>query len=202
MNRLRLACVACFASLLVAGSAHAADANDDVPPKDRAPVKMEHEWYGWGTMLTDAASFAVLSKSLGPDAGPGIPIGLFMYAAGGPIVHGLEGEGGRAAASLAVRLVLPAIGAGLGAASYHRPTSPVDSPFDGPGVNAAFYGVIGGFTAMVIDAALIAHHEVPVDASSDSPRPKTTAKSKALSFIPSLSVDPRGGVRAGVGGTF
>lgn len=160
---------------------------------DDEPPKTVHEWYGWQTILVDAASIAVMIGGVNHGGGAGPVVGLVGYTVGGPIVHVANGEGGRAGASLAVRVLLPAAGAALGYASYHKSTNPNAMDF-GPGLDAAVLGFVGGLVACVIDAAAIARHDVPAE--------PITKKPNALSVVPQIGASPRGGVQAGVGGTF
>jgi hypothetical protein len=198
MNRYVVASLVPFAFLVASSAAHAEPPANAAPdPSNVAaaepPPATTHVWYGWQTLLVDAASFSLMAAGAGNDNSPLLYAGVGGYALGGPAVHIANGESGRAALSLGVRIVLPAIGAAIGYASYRQPSKPDWFDF-GPGFDAAIFGVVGGLAACVIDAAAIAHHRV----AADPPPPPQSG----VSVTPSVAVEPHGGARAGLVGTF
>jgi hypothetical protein len=91
------------------------------PPPSLSP---QESWYGWKILTSGGASVAVSLGSFS-DFDPVTSfsmrlIGITGYALGGPIIHGVYGSMGKAAASFGINLLSPAllgaIGFGLGAA--------------------------------------------------------------------------------------
>jgi hypothetical protein len=172
-----------LAALFITLVASEARAEREAPP----PRATEHVWYGWETLLVDAASFSVFLGTVNDVKRPAPYVGLAGYALGGPIVHIANDEPGRAAGSLILRVATPALLATVGYLSY----SPSDARgFWGPELNAAILGFCGAVAASVVDATVLARRNVVVDR-----RPK-------LSWTPSLSIDPKGRPAAGISGTF
>ena len=137
-----------FAPLLVAAavvtSAPCARADDDAP-------RTEVHWYGYETLALDGAAFgfaalAAREPSENITAPGAAAIGTYLL--GGPLVHVANGEWGRAAASLLLRVGAPVVGATTA-------TSPVAG---------ATVGLLG---AVAIDAAVLAHHTVEVKEVDD-----------------------------------
>lgn len=118
-------------------------------------------WYGWQTLLTDAA--AISSAFIRPE------IGIGTYALGGPIVHWAHGNTGRGFVSLGVRVV-PAGLATL--ALYSNCRQPANNEKPDEGISCAegpiTMGLIVIATAIVIDAAVLAREEVPVEQTAIS----------------------------------
>jgi hypothetical protein len=143
-------------------------------PSGEADTRPETEshWYGWQILICDGA--AILTTPLLP------PFGAAVYVLGGPIVHVAHLHGFSALGSLGLRVLAPPAGFILGALA-------------GSGCNGEFcalgYGLIGGIVglvgAIVIDTAVLAREDVPVE------------KKKQSSFVPLISTD-----RIGIAGTF
>jgi len=123
----------------------------------------EHtSWYGWQTLTADASALVLLiSAATVGDHDEGLAQALAIgslatYVAGGPIVHGVHGNPGRAIGSLGLRAGAPVAGALLGAANEDCHGG------DFCGMQGAFVGfAVGAGVAMVLDAAFLAHETVP-----------------------------------------
>jgi hypothetical protein len=175
----------CLAALLITLASTNAHAEPEAPP----PRATEHVWYGWETLLVDAASFSVFLGTVNDVNSPARYVGLAGYALGGPIVHFANEEPGRAAGSLILRVATPTL---LAAVAYSLGTRS-DSPNTlgtYPAVGAAIVGFSGAVAASLFDATVLARRNVVVDR-----RPK-------LSWTPSLSIDPKGRPAAGISGSF
>ncbi len=127
----------------------AADRGPDVPQLTKS------RWYGWQTLLTDAAAFASL------DIDPALGVGV--YALGGPIVHWSHGNTWRGFGSLAMRVGAPVL---LGAA-FARTCNPSGDEGDWGCLGAAVIGVgLGVAGAIAVDAAVLARDRVPVESDT------------------------------------
>ncbi len=91
------------------------------------PVQPEGAWYGYQTLASDAAAFALITTgmlvggnvdSAALALGLGIPGGA-LYFGGGPLIHAGHGDGPGAWSSLLRRVLIPlsvgGVGAGIGA---------------------------------------------------------------------------------------
>jgi len=110
------------------------------------------------TAASDAAAVGLLFVAGGAKTVQLIPVALGTYFLGAPVIHLVHHRPGRAAASLALRVGLPILGAMIGAKTYHSSCSPHDVECDdvGPEVNEVL-GVLGGaLAASVIDTAFLA----------------------------------------------
>jgi hypothetical protein len=108
--------------------------------------------------------FAMQSKSDGDAAGT---IGLGMYVAGGPLVHLFHHHNGRAAASVALRVVLPLVFGAIGSAfGKSQCDTYCDNDSD---IAGTAFGVIGGaIAASAIDIGYLSRGE---DAPATRPAP-------------------------------
>jgi len=118
-------------------------------------------WYGLEILTADAGAFALLAgAALAADHSDGLAEALAVgslatYVVGGPMVHALHGNVGRALGSGALRAGAPIVGAFLGAASEDC------SGGDFCGIEGGVIGfAVGVGTAIIIDSALIAHETV------------------------------------------
>ena len=127
-----------------------------------APIR--RHWYGWQTLLVDAATVALAATVGTVDSGDrqveNVIAGMVLvpYALGGPVVHAAHGQWGRAGASLGLRLGAPTVGALggylVGSASCARPdTSDVPCAAVGAGLGL----LAGGAAAIILDAAVLAY---------------------------------------------
>jgi len=148
------------ATLVLAGSgARATDLHDKPPPWEGAQT-----WYGWQTLSADGAALllgGVGAVRLATDdayanqgsnglAGTGLRAGLVVFALGTPLMHGLHRHPARAVGSLAMRVLLPLLGAfafGNGGCSGSREICFAA----GAGANAGALG--GALLAIGVDAA-------------------------------------------------
>ncbi len=167
-------------------------------PTYRAPARTEHTWYGWQTLIVDAAVL-VTSLALAPvgDGEASAATFLIGYPLGGPIVHWANGEVGRGFGSLGLRvgapLVLGIAGAGLGFAVGDCGNAGCNGPIVG-----AATGVVAGYVAaIVIDSAVLARKTVQVDTAE---RRSATGTFK---WSPTGGYDPKQRtLTLGLGGTF
>jgi hypothetical protein len=147
-----LLAAALLATALLASPPTLASAELDAEPAER------RVWYGWQTLLVDAASFALplgaaAASVDGGQAGNAFALG---YMLGGPVVHFAHGNVGRGFGSLGLRVGVPLAGAVAGAAVTSR------SGCDYCAFGGAIVGgiaVIGG--AIALDASLLAYDREP-----------------------------------------
>lgn len=132
----------------------------------------ERESYGWQIALADVAGTVLLVET---DHGHGsASAGLMVYALGGPLVHVAHDQGGRALASLALRVGLPLASAWV----WGGHCSSSDDDCDNAGT-VAIGVILGALTAMVIDATALSH---PVKATRPAWAPQVTATPQRVSL--------------------
>jgi hypothetical protein len=138
---------------------------------DTAPTP-KMRWYGWQTLLADAASCTIAIAGgvvSGADSSRGSRtagdvvsgVGGAGYFLGAPIVHAAHGQWGSAAESFVLRLGLPlggALAGGLlGLAACGSSSGEVPCPAVVAGVGA----VAGAIAAPFVDAFAVAYEPVP-----------------------------------------
>lgn len=131
-------------------------------------------WYGWQTLAVDGASMTLLltgalvagssTRNEGM-LGARVLVGgsLLGFALGAPVVHVVNGEPGRAAGSLGLRVGLPAVGFMIGLAA--APSCSSSTGEYGPCLKvldtAAAGAGLGMLAASMLDAWLLAHTSAP-----------------------------------------
>jgi hypothetical protein len=169
-----------------------------------APKKEEEEWYGYQTLIVDAASLglmiggaAMAARSNGSgDAGGTVALtGAVGYVLGAPVVHWMHGRIGPGFGSLGLRVGLPLTcmfwGAVIGAASGSR-----DDDAVGAGAALGFVGGMAG--AIILDAALLAY-EKPSEKEKEA---YESAQAKhPVRWIPTLAPQKEGAT-VGISGMF
>jgi hypothetical protein len=136
----------------------------DVPHPSTVAPEGDTSWYGGEILVPDIVSGVLLGVGLSANDGtaggfgPTWGIGTLLYLAGGPIVHGVHGHGGKVGASIVLRLVTPIAGA-AGARAVGESACPRDS--DCP-EGYTVLGFLGGMVvASVLDMTLVAREPVP-----------------------------------------
>jgi hypothetical protein len=132
-------------------------------------------WYGYQILIADGASLGLLTLGV-LSSGTGLAVlGAAGYVAGGPIVHGLNGQGGRAAGSVALRLLGPV--AGFGAGSAHKEGS--------DGWSSSMYsGLLAGFLVpMVLDWAVLGWVLGDLPPSPSAPRLEVDPSAGGFSLV-------------------
>jgi hypothetical protein len=131
--------------------------SDRVDASDDGEVEVAKRWYGGYTLGVDGASLLVFLVAGSSDSAGLGTLGVAGYVFGGPIVHAVHGNGGRALGSLGLRIGLPLVGAAVGASSE----SDCDSDAGFCLGQAALGFGMGMLGAMLIDAIAIARDTVP-----------------------------------------
>jgi hypothetical protein len=85
-----------------------------VPPPAVANVSAAR-WYGYEIMLSDAGTLGLAGALSGSSGGTAAVVGVIGFVGGAPIVHGLHGNTAMAVASPIDRVILPVVGALIGA---------------------------------------------------------------------------------------
>ena len=155
---------------------------DDPPP---TPPKPERPWYGWQTLATDGAAIALLvgtasaaaaaDVSEGPVFTTGYTLGLATYALGGPVIHFAHGSPWRGLASFGIRVPVPLLVTWVG----------LESDCSGGGECggiAVSLGIGAMIAAIVVDAAVFAYEDAPVDG----------AGTQTLRLLPVVGFDRHG----------
>lgn len=173
---------------VVAAPAMTAPAPAPLPA--RAPAPAARRWYGYQTLAVDAFAVTFVFGVTKSDATAGL-MGCLAYVVAAPIIHGIHHNGGAAAGSLALRLLLPLVG-GLAGASAGQGDS-------------SGYGAIGGFAvgalvgvgaASLIDGLALGYEPNARPAVAPPPR------AASVSFTPVVSPRREGGVVFGLSASF
>ncbi|HEX2659899.1 MAG TPA: hypothetical protein VHU40_16560 [Polyangia bacterium] len=97
-----------------------------------------------------------------------------LYLLGGPTVHALHRRPGILAGSLAMRLMLPLLGLGIGGS---MPCHRSQNSDEGCSMGGAFIGLgVGLGVAVILDSAWLAWDPAPAPASSPRSAPTPAAK--------------------------
>jgi hypothetical protein len=132
--------------------------------------EVEYEHYGWQIVIADGITTALAFNGQGSSA-------LLVYSLAGPIIHGAHQQGGRAAASLALRLGLPLLSAWAWSKYAQSGCAPSDDDCETEGA-VAIGLLLGVVTAMVIDDTVLAH----------AAKPRRTA---GATWVPQLAATPQ-----------
>jgi hypothetical protein len=148
----------------------------------------EKVWYGYQNLATDGLALVLVISAAGlEDRGEPLAWAAFAtYALGSPMVHVMNDRGGAAVGSFALRLGLPLVLGGLGAAT--APPCSDSQEICLNGVGELFLGAaIGTISAIVIDDFILAR-KAPVHRES--------------TWAPTVAPASGGGMTFGVGGSF
>ncbi len=155
---------------------------DPVP----SPVAATDRSYAWKLAIPDGVAAGLLSVGLVFNSAKPMLLGVPIYALGAPIVHLTEGNVGRGALSLGVRVGLPT--AAVAGTLAICPTRTYSEAF-GCALLAILTGGFGVGGAVVIDYVLMSNRPAP-------PTPPATAR-----WSPTL-VPGKDGVTLGMVGTW
>jgi hypothetical protein len=172
------------------------------PEPEPASPGTPRQWYGWQTLLVDAASLALLVAGAESRSSAVLGVSGLTYALGPSVVHVAHGQGAKGIADVLLRVGVPvafAAAGGLIGAATASPNRNTEEEEVLPWLGGAAVGLaIGLVTAVSIDAALLAWE--PGKASS----PSTGAP--PLTLTPRLAVtgdaEHGHGGWMGVGGAF
>lgn len=121
------------------------------PPLAEPPAQPAVASYRGATLTADGVSVGLVVLSDLADAESLVWIGISTYVVGAPFVHLTKGRPGRAAASLAMRVGLPALGLVIG------DSIPRDCGICGGPPGAVYLGLAAGVvTASALDAIFLA----------------------------------------------
>ncbi len=150
------------------------------------PARTVPRWYGWQTLLADAAALGVFPLDTSSPACPG----CLMYFAGGPIVHAFHARPKEAVISLGTRLAAPLMIGAMGCFGA-MPLTAMGGGGSCPDAIVYAGAGMGVVTAIVVDAAVFARERVPIE---DRARP--------VGLTPAFAPRREGGVDVGLSGTF
>jgi hypothetical protein len=176
-------------------------------PAPKPLPQYEKVWYGYQTLIADAASFGLFAAGLSVRSGGLVAAGYTGFVLGTPIVHMVHGNVGPGFGSIGLRLLMPLIGLGVGAivgviASGTSGSGSFDRFADGANgaVNGAVIGgIIGAAGCSLIDAAGFAYTKERIDDRAATIAPRRPAR--AFTFTPTLALQ-RGFTSVGVVGQF
>jgi hypothetical protein len=166
------------------------------PPPGRRPEQPEYEkvWYGYQTLIADAASATLFAGGLFSKSGGATLGGYLGFVLATPIVHMVHGNIGPGFGSIGLRLLMPVIGIGVGAiagviiggtsgsGSFDRFADGANGAVNG----AVIGGLIGAAGCVLIDAAGFAYSKERVDNTPITLGPRRPQPSFTLA--PSLGV--------------
>jgi hypothetical protein len=161
-----------------------------------ATAAVDRRWYGWQPVMTDVGSIGTMmlaTATRGPESETIGILGAGGYLCASPLIHLGHEHVGKAAASFALRVVLPIVGLFTGLLTSEGMSSGASRP-DAREIDGVLGGVIGfgggALLAATLDDVLIAREDVR-PAHSDS----------HATLEPRIS-PARGGATVGIGGTF
>jgi len=142
-------------------AASAPGSSDAPPPAPSVPKPARRSrWYGWQNLAADGASLSLVVSGLavGDKGGSYLAgAGAAGWALGGPLIHFGHKNPGRAMASFGLHVVLPV---GLGAGTVALVCR---GGGDFCGLLAFPGALVGVVIAVVVDGAVLARDEVPVE---------------------------------------
>ncbi len=121
-------------------------------------------WYGGPILGFDALAVALVMAGAASESGAVLVSSGLVYIAGGPVVHGTHHNGGKAVASLGLRVGLPFLGGlvGVHAGSSSRNGCSGEMCGLGGAVAGGALGVgVGMIAASAIDISLLAYESKP-----------------------------------------
>jgi hypothetical protein len=99
----------------------AAPAGESPPNEESVAVRSRPaQWYGWQILLADTGVAGTLALSgAAPSPGNGVLLGAATvgYLVDGPLIHAAHNQGSKVGYSIALRLLMPVAGVGIGIAA-------------------------------------------------------------------------------------
>jgi hypothetical protein len=137
----------------------------DGVPDERAETEQPSRWYGWQTLLSDAASIGVALLGAHAEQDTILVAGFTGLLVGPPMIHWGHGQVGEGFGSLALRApyVGFALAAGYGGCLAGAPEDP-DPPECGYLRLGFFLGALAMPVAIIVDAAVLAYDDPEPDA--------------------------------------
>lgn len=207
MQQRRLIIAALLGSLALPATARAAEptapAEESSPAATPTPASVR--WYGWQPLVVDLGSIATKVGGgfvRGAGTAPIEIVGGAGYVLGAPLIHLAHGQADKAGVSIALRTLVPGVGALVGVllASIAFPNGTVSQSGDSvSAVDKSVYQALGGFigfgagavAGIVVDDVVVAKEKAAPPAPPDS-----------HPTIEPRVVGVRGGATFGIGGTF
>ncbi len=197
-----VASIAAVAAVLVTIPVRASDPAVATATIESAPAAPQTEspperWYGWQTLIVDAAAAGAFVAGAGNHIDALSATGMILYGAGPPVVHGLHGRLGPAFEDLALRLVAPVLTAliGVGIEDAMTPDCSDTGDICLRGLAGGLAGLAIGYGAAVaIDAAVLARER-------ETSVPRRETQRATLLLVPLIRTD-KTAVTAGIAGRF
>jgi hypothetical protein len=191
--------------VLVISSMGASARAEEGPSTDVPVAHQQPETYTLHILAADAVSVGILAASAAIDGASsddtfanGLAFaGVGGLALGGPIVHAAHGHWGRSAVSLGLRVVLPLVGASIGAATADCQKGEFLCGLSELGLGYT----IGQATAITIDAAVLARWSTFEHSPEQRPVRPSEDRAHGVTLVPRVVATPKLGL-IGVGGTF
>jgi hypothetical protein len=135
------------------------------PAKLQESPRYEKVWYGWQTLLLDGVALAMTLGGLYGGASGLTTTGVLTYVFGAPIVHMAHAEIGRGFGSMGMRVLLPLLGAGIGAIAGLSTKAGNDGRDAGEaaGTGATIGAFIGGGGCALIDATAMGYKSQKIE---------------------------------------
>lgn len=170
-------------------------------PEQSQPVRYEKVWYGWQGLISDGVAFTLTLGGGFAQTRSVLTMGIITFVLGTPIVHMAHAEIGRGFGSMGMRVLLPLVGAGIGAiaglVSVSGSKDATSDAGDAAGTGAIVGSLVAGAGCAIIDAFALGYKSQKVEQEVTS-RPR-----RGPSFTLSPSIDVRRDrAEIGVGGSF
>jgi len=176
------------------------------PTQPKKPRPVEKEWYGWQTLIADAASVALYVGGREAKTESIYDVGIGTYLLATPVIHIVHGNVGPAFGSLGMRLIIPPVAGGFGFVLGLIIAGNRNADFGdvvGGGVVGFYAGLLTGIgAAIAIDAAFLAWEKITPDDNLEYGKAKRPKDRPWFSLTPTFGPTPHGGGQAGVVGTF
>jgi hypothetical protein len=135
--------------------------DDEAPPNEESVAVRSRpaQWYGWQILLADTgvAGTVALAGATSSSAASGLLEGTAIvgYLVDGPLIHAAHHQGAKVGYSLALRLLLPVAGVGIGVAAASGDAQS-NAPFSfQPLVDAVIGFGVGMIAAAVVDGVAL-----------------------------------------------
>lgn len=150
----------------VSGPPPALPLTTEPPPEPTEARSSPSRWYGWQTLLVDAAAAGILAGGLVSWTVEPTVIGYGGFLFGAPVVHAVHGNYGRMLASFALRLIVPALAGAIGAGLSLAGNS--GDPTVKQVVTSAGIGIgVAAGACIVVDLALLGWNTGPERSSQN-----------------------------------
>ena len=170
------------------------------PPPNYSAPRYEKVWYGWQALIPDSIAYVLTLTGGFADADGAVALGLITFGLGTPIIHMAHAEVGRGFGSIGMRIMLPLLGAGVGAIAGVIATAGKrsgDEVADAAGTGAIIGAYVGAGGCTLVDVFALGYKRQRIEPDTAS----TGRRVGGITLAPSMNVG-RDRAAIGIGGTF